>query len=407
MRPSATHPAFSFPAAACLLLAALCLLFTAGCVSTSHRAPGRTFLETKSVVLPARLISNFFVVESKWDDGRTYRFVIDTGSTATLVTPDLAKRYGLKQKKPAPAKVPVRSANGGQIELDPITLGKVSLGEASFERVPALVFDLSALSDHLGVHIDGIIGFPIFRNTLLTLDYPGEQLIIAPSPVYLPPPKPAPRTSVIAFNGEQNTPLIPVQLGTESFIVLIDTGSDGSLSLNPAGLHPRFLNGPRPGTLISSLQGDRQQLTGRLNQNLLVGSHVVEQPIVDLSDQLSSLGGEFLKNFTITFDQRRKQVTFVRHTDGPVTMGPRLSTGLAFSRSPVYWRVLTVIPDTPTAGLGVQSGDLCVRINGEPVDKWTFDRYAALLKTAAKITYTFITGTKETDLEVPVFPLVP
>ena len=407
MRLSALSHVPGRPAAAGLLFSALCLLLLAGCVSAPRRAPGWTHMEVKSTTLPARLVSNFFVVESKWDDGRTYRFVIDTGSTATLVTPDLAKHFGLKPKNPPPARVRVRSANGGEIALEPVTLRRVSLGEATFERVPALIFDLTALSDHLGVHLDGIIGFPVFRDTLLTMDYPGEQLIIAPAPIFPPPPKPVPRASTIAFNGEQNTPLIPVQMGTESFIVLIDSGSDGSLSLNPAGLHPRFANGPRAGTLISSLQGDRRQLTGRLAQNVLVGTHTVEQPIVDLSDQLSSLGGEFLKNFTITFDQHRKQVTFVRHTDGPVTMEPRRSTGLAFSRSAVYWRVLTVIPDTPTAGLAVHAGDLCVRINGEPVEKWTFDRYAALMKTAAKITYTFITGTKESDLEVPVFELVP
>ena len=407
MRHSVNSPVPGVPAAAGLLFSGLCLLLSAGCVSTPRPAPGWTHVEAKSAALPAKIISNFFVVESKWDDGGPYRFIIDTGSTATLVTPELAKRFGLKQKKPAPAKVKVRSANGGEVELEPVTLRRVTLGEATFERVPALVYDLAALSDHLGVHLDGIIGFPVFRDTLLTMDYPGEQLIIAPAPVFLPPPKPTARASTIAFNGEQNTPLIPVQMGTESFIVLIDSGSDGSLSLNPAGLHPRFANGPRAGTLISSLQGDRRQLTGRLSQNVLVGTHNVEQPIVDLSDQLSSLGGEFLKNFTITFDQHRKQVTFVRHTDGPVTMEPRRSTGLAFARSPVYWRVLTVIPDTPTAELAVHPGDLCIRINGELVQKWSFDRYAALVRTAAKITYTFITGTRETDLEVPVFALVP
>ncbi len=69
--------------------------------------------------------------------------------------------------------------------------------------------------------------------------------------------------------------------------------------------------------------------------------------------------------------------------------------------------MLTVIPDTPTAALPVQAGDLCVRINGEPVDKWDYARYAALLKTATKITCTFLAGTKETDIEVPIFNLVP
>ena len=68
---------------------------------------------------------------------------------------------------------------------------------------------------------------------------------------------------------------------------------------------------------------------------------------------------------------------------------------------------MTVIPDTPTAQLGVQAGDLCVRINGEPVEKWNYERYAGLLKSASAITYTFLAGTKETDVEVKIFELVP
>lgn len=196
-------------------------------------------------------------------------------------------------------------------------------------------------------------------------------------------------------------------MGNESFIVLVDSGSDGSLSLNPAGLHPHFANGPRVGTIISSLQGDRHQLTGRLGQDVLIGATTIERPVVDLTDELSSIGGEFLRNFIVTFDQRRNQVTFVRTADGPLQMEPRRSTGLSFSRSPVYWRVLTVIPDTPTAQLPVHAGDLCVRINGEPVARWDYERFAALTKTAAKITFTFLAGAQETDVEVPVFELVP
>ncbi len=394
--------------ALCSLLPALCFL-ASGCISSSRRAPARTVVDSTTAVLPARIISNFFVVESKWADGKTYRFLVDTGSTATLVTPDLARRFALKERKGTlPRKVQVRSANGGEIELAAITLGQFRLGDASFERVPALVFDFTELSSHLGLTIDGIIGFPVFRDTILTMDYPAQRLVIAPYPLGNPPaPRPAPLVSTVPFNNEQGTPLIPIQMGNESFIVLVDSGSDGSLSLNPVGLHPRFANGPRVGTLISSLQGDRRQLTGRLDQDVLIGTHTIQKPVVDLTDQLSSIGGEFLRNFVVTFDQRRNQVTFVRAADGPVTMAPRRSTGLSFSRSPVYWRVMTVIPDTPTAQLGVQAGDLCVRINGEPVEKWNYERYAGLLKSAPAITYTFLAGTKETDVEVKIFELVP
>lgn len=375
----------------------------------ARRAPGRTVVEVQATTLPARVISNFFVVESKWNDGRTYRFLVDTGSSVSYVSPELARRFAEKQKRgSAPRTVRVRSANGGEVNLPAITLRRLTLGASLFERVPALIFDFTDLSGHLGLQIDGIIGFAVFRNTLLTLDYPGSRLVIAPhSDTSALPPKQSPRASTLAFSNQRGTPLIPIQMGNESFVVLIDTGSDGSLSLNPAGLHPRFAQRPRSGTLISSLQGDRLQLTGRLNQQVLVGTHPIDRPIVDLTDQLSSLGGELLRHFTLTFDQHRNQVTFTRDTDGPITMEARRHTGLSFARSAVYWRVLTVIPDTPTAQLAVQTGDLCVRINGEPVEKWGYERYAALLKTAAKITYTFLTGTNEMDVEVPIFELVP
>jgi len=88
-------------------------------------------------------------------------------------------------------------------------------------------------------------------------------------------------------------------------------------------------------------------------------------------------------------------------------MEPRRSTGLSFARSAVYWRVLTVIPDTPTEKLPIQAGDLCIRVNGELVANWGYDRYAALVKSSDKITYTLLAGTKETDVDVPVFELVP
>jgi len=400
-RPTPVHP--------CLLFAGLSLLIFTGCVSSGRRSPGQTVMETRTTTLPARVISNFFVVETKLSDDNTYRFIIDTGSTATFVSPDLARRFALKEHRGATRrKVHVRSANGGEIELEAVTLRQLNLGDAQFKRVPALIFDFADLTGHLGVRIDGIIGFPVFHDTILTMDYPGQELRIASYPLFNPPPAPAgAKFSTIAFNNEQGTPLIPIQMGNESFVVLIDSGSDGSLSLNPVGLHPQFVSEPRVGTLISSLQGDRRQLTGRLSQDVLIGSSTIRKPIVDLTDQLSSIGGKFLRHFILTFDQRRNQVTFERDTDGAVSMAPRRSTGLSFARSAAYWRVLTVIPDTPATTLPIQAGDLCVRINGEPVAKWNPDRYAALLKSADKITFSFLTGTRETDVEVPLFELVP
>ncbi len=390
-----------------LLLCALGF-FLNGCVSTGNRAPGRTTVETKTTVVPASIVSNFFLIEARQADSRTYRFLVDTGSSVTLVSPAFAKALRTKARKGPPPTVRVRSANGGETELEALTLRSLRVGDAVFERVPALITGFADFSAHLGMQIDGVLGFPVFRDTLLTLDYPGARLVLAPYPAgSSPAPKQSSRISTLAFNGELNTPLIPIQMGNESFVVLIDSGSDGSLTLNAAGLHPKFANGPRVGTLIASLSGDRRQFVGRLAQDILVGTHVIEHPIADLTDELSSLGGEVLRNFSLTFDQRRNQVTFARVDDGPLRLAPRRSLGLSFGRSSSYWRVLAVVPETPATQLNVQPGDLVVRINGEPVAQWDYERYAQLVKVAAKITCTFLAGAREYDVEVPVFELVP
>ncbi len=393
------------------MLAVMCwLALAAGCMSFGERrTPAFTSVATAPVHLPARIISNFLLIEAQQADGKTYRFMIDTGSSATLVSPAVASALGKKPRKDAPPHIlHVRSADGRDVELPAVTLRLLVLGGARFEQVPAGINDFSDLSNHLGVQIDGILGFPLFRDTILTLDYPAVQIGIAPNPLLgASPPKPSPRTSTLTFDNETATPLVPVQMGTESFVVLIDTGSDAGLTMNPAGLHPRFASGPRTGTLVTTLGGDRRQLVGRLAQNVSIGTQLVQQPVVDLTEQLSSLGGELLRHFTLTFDQRRNLVTLVRDSDGPVQIPARRTTGLAFRRFPAYWRVLALVPDTPGSALPVQTGDLCVRVNGEPVSQWDYERYATLLRTATKITYTFLTGPKEQDFDVSVEDLVP
>lgn len=384
------------------------LSLTTGCALLPRRdAPERTVVIARPAEIPARILANFFLIETRQDDGQIRRLLVDTGSSATLVSPDFANAARVKERARSRRTARVRGAHGAEAELEAVTLRRLRLGEVLVERVPALVYEFTELSHHLGLAIDGVIGFPVFRDMLMTMDYPRARLVLAPLPAQPPPPRASSRAVTLTYHAAANRPLIPVQLGTESFVVLIDTGSYGSLNLNPAGLHPRFVSGPRPGKIVSGLGSDRQQLVGRLAQDLFIGTHTIEQPVADLTDQLSALGGELLRHFALTFDQRRHQVTFARDADGPVVMNSRRDTGLSFGRSPAYWRVLAVVPETPVARTPLQPGDLCVRINGEPVDKWDYERYAALLRTAPMITYTFLSGAQERDYELPVVDLVP
>jgi hypothetical protein len=282
------------------------------------------------------------------------------------------------------------------------SLRRLELGDARFDDVEVLLYDCALLSAHLGVPIDGVLGFPLFREALLTLDYPGNRVLLRPASSDLPVPG-----AVVPFDDARKTPLISVRLGERSLMALIDSGSDAAFSLNPVGVNPRFAFGPAEGAVVGTIAGERLQQVGRLDETMVLGGQIFEQPIVDLTDELSTIGGGILRHFTVTFDQRRDRVVFHREERGVITAPPQRSAGVSFTRTPAYWRVAGVVPKSPAQAVGVERGDLVVRINGEPMAKWDLRRYEQLVATAGEISLTFLHGTHEKEKRVKIFELVP
>ena len=384
---------------------AVCLLLT-GCLSL-HREPprpGSTRIGSSAVTLPAQILGNTLVVEAKWDHFGPYHFLIDTGSSVTLVTPDLAKRYAATDAPPPETpRVKVRSSDGSTTILPAATLTRIELGSAKFTTVPVLVYDCTPLSEQLGVRIEGVLGFPFFRETLLTLDYPRSRVLLRRTstvPTTLP-------GSILPFNDTDKTPLISVRLGGRTFNALVDSGSDETFSLNPEGLAPKFASGPTEGPTVVTLTGDRPEQIGRLTDTLYIGDYAVPRPVVEVTDELSAMGGGVLKFFTVTFDQDNDRVTFYRDSTDAIAVPGRRSTGLSFGKTPAYWRVVGVVPGSPADAANLETGDLVTRINGEAVGSWTARRYEQLLANAESISVTFLNGTRETEKKLQVVELVP
>jgi len=384
----------------------LSVFLASGCLSSRHEPPrpGSTDLGRHEIVLPALLLDNTLIVEAKWDRYGPYHFLIDTGSSVTLVTPELADRYGIPGVPPPEApQVEVQSSDGTTTVLPSVLLRRIELGRARFNNVPALIYDCAPLTGQLGVKIDGVLGFPLFRAIQLTLDYPHERVLLQPSSLAGPPPL----GSTLSFNNASKTPLVPLRIGDRTFIALVDSGSDETLSLNPVGLAPRFAFGPTEGPTVGTLTGDRTEQVGRLADTVYLGDYAIPRPVVEVSDDLSALGGGILKYFTITFDQGHDKVTFYRNATDPVAVPGRRSTGLSFRKTPAYWRVVGVVPGSPADGAEVEPGDLVTRIDGEPVATWDLVRFERLMANTESVVLTFLDGPREASKTIKVVDLVP
>ena len=354
------------------------------------------------VEIPMQVIGGLAVIKTQGPDG-PWHFLIDTGASRTLVSPEFAIRHLKRPVDPTPPKVWLRDATGRAVPVESVVLDRIDFGPANFQNVRALVYDCSEIGDHLGLQIDGVLGFTLFNNARLSLDYPGQRVVLSS----LDDPTPL-RGCVLPITVHNDVPYVQLALGARSLVTLIDTGSDGGLNLDPAGLDLEFESPPRAGTLIGTLHSNHQQIVARLKKTLYIGDHQLPRPIADLSGQLTSVGGEILRHFEITFDQSTNRVAFFRESsDLALTTPAKQSAGLSFSKARAYWKINAVAPDSPAEAAGFKVGDLVSRINGEPVEAWNLERFRELVDIGGQIDYSLIKGRDEETFTAATFVLVP
>jgi membrane-associated protease RseP (regulator of RpoE activity) len=211
----------------------------------------------------------------------------------------------------------------------------------------------------------------------------------------------------IPFALEDSTrPIVNVALGDKTFMALVDSGSDLPSPSTPRS-EPTLQVRPAHRPLVATLSGNAPRQIGRLADDLLLGTCQIREPRVMLTDQLSTIGAEILRNFTVTFDQHRGLVVLDSARPAAVKLPSQRTTGLSFARLPAEWRVLQVLDDAPEATQQIDPGDAIIGIDGEPITKWNLDRFEKHLRSADTIEYLFRRNGRSYLVKVPVYDLVP
>jgi hypothetical protein len=148
---------------------------------------------------------------------------------------------------------------------------------------------------------DGVLGFTLFRDYLLTLDYPNRRMTLEVGAL-----TPDGEDAVVPFRMPDGVPIAAMEIGKLRIEALVDSGGDG-LSL-PEGLVSRlkFAVDPVAFAAGQSFSTRFEIKAAKLAGDVHLGGYTFERPFVEIhaAFPLANFGGCPMQNFAFTFDQK-------------------------------------------------------------------------------------------------------
>ena len=106
--------------------------------------------------------------------GGPFDFILDTGTSTTVITPELAKELGVET-----SSVGAGTTGGAPVDVHAGTLPSFQLGGAKIDNMAVVVANFfEMLSAAVGAKLDGIVGYNFLRNYKVVIDYPGGNLTL-------------------------------------------------------------------------------------------------------------------------------------------------------------------------------------------------------------------------------------
>ncbi len=351
-------------------LAALSALLIAGCpTATDLELPltnsddGPTFvLGATTVEVPMETASGRPLVDVWLDGSGPYTFLVDTGASTTVVTPEVA--YDLPDGLEASDRT-VGDIDGTVIRVEQVLhVAQLGLGPAVIEDVVADVLDLSLVSAASGTTIDGILGFNLFSDVTVTIDYDSERISISQEPLATLTGK----STGLSFLALDDRPYIPITLGGEVRLALVDTGNTVTLQV-PADLEGlSFTTEPQAWFSGYDLSGATEASVARLDETIILGNTGIANPLVIVGavDEVI-VGAGLLEKFTVSFDSRSALMQLDVRSGVSLTDGALRTFGLRYAgQGPTL--VTAVLAGGPAEAAGVQVGDEIVAVNNTRLD---------------------------------------
>ena len=334
----------------------------------------------KKITIKFKSASNLIIIPVNINDSDTLNFILDTGVRFPIIT-ELPFVNKLNLNYMMPVKVQGLDDGGGltayrsgnnTLQIDGLT--------ARNQEVQMVIDEDFQISHMLGIPVHGLIGFNLFKDFVVEINYHDEKLTLYKPEYYKYHDRKNDIIMPLHFDG--NKPFVRTTIVTDSLKevpvkLLLDTGASDALWLSEKSDERIHVPEKHVETFLGrGLSGDLYGTKARIDA-IWVGPLLMTQPIVafpdsELMDKLittndrnGTIGAEILRRFYVTVDYRNSRLTlrptgrikddFNANMSGMEVINP--IPGL-----PVY-TIADITKDSPAYFAGLQKDDQILSIN--------------------------------------------
>lgn len=341
--------------------------------------------------IPFDLSNNLILLQVQVNDSQPLWFILDTGSSASVINARLVKELGLSSQGKVKA-----DSSGGDIEAELIPGVSLKLSGARVEGLTVGSMQLDTFAPVMGRAIGGVIGHDFIRQFVVEIDYAGKTISL-----YSPDSYRVARAAGTPFPVKfiDNAPLVEASVTAEGRAPVrgrfqVATGSSGALLLNRPFVekHRLLKNLPKtsPGN-TGGAGGLTRTLVGRL-KSVEVGRFVIKNPIVSFSQATKGeqtktvydgvLGGEVFRRFKLILDYSRSRIILEPNAHLPEAVEEDMSgfEFIAEGEDFSTYVINEIIPNSPAAEAGLLEEDVLSEIDGRPANELGFEKIRQMFR---------------------------
>lgn len=263
--------------------------------------------ESAAVDVPMLFRGPMPAVEVMVNGKGPFIFAIDTGAQGSArVDSSLVEKLELKPVGQ------IQAGDGSGLNtrmMDVIKLDSLAIGNLRFQNVEAPTRNYNMRPD--APHVDGIIGFNLFSDYLLTLDFPAKRVRVERGEL----PK-VDEKEVLSYDAARGTPSIELSVGSIKVNARIDSGNMSGGVVVPESLAQQLQLSSEPKVVgkAKTVSNEFEIKEAALKGSLRLGRYEFNEPLITFAPIFrdANVGSKMLRDFALTFDQKNHRVRFIR-----------------------------------------------------------------------------------------------